>query len=80
MEISGKDSNIVVTTISDLDIDVKWKGTGTGYVVQWGYAPDKLYHSYQVFDEKVRIGGLVKGRISIFELIVLTKMELLKAM
>ena len=35
----------------DLDIDVSWKGTGTGYVVVWGYAPNKLYHSYQVLEK-----------------------------
>ncbi len=46
----------------DLDIDVSWKGTGTGYVVVWGYAPNKLYHSYQVFGESIRIGGLIKGQ------------------
>ena len=33
-----------------------------GYVVNWGFAPDKLYHSYQVFDERVSIGGLVKDQ------------------
>ena len=33
-----------------------------GYVVNWGYAPDKLYHSYQVFDKRVSIGGLVKDQ------------------
>jgi len=43
-------------------MDVSWKGYGTGYVVVWGYAPHKLYHSYQVFGESVRIGGLVKGQ------------------
>ena len=34
----------------------------TGYVVQWGFAPEKLYHSYMVFEPKVSIGGLVKDQ------------------
>lgn len=54
--------DVKASYISDLDIEVNWKGTGTGYVVVWGYAPDKLYHSYQVFNESVQIGGLVKGQ------------------
>ena len=58
----SKASEVATKRVSDLDLDVCWKGTGTGYVVEWGYAPDKLYHSYQVFGESVRIGGLVKGQ------------------
>lgn len=58
----SKATNVLVKRVSDLDIDVSWKGEGTGYVVVWGYAPEKLYHSYQVFGESVRIGGLVKGQ------------------
>ena len=59
-----------------LDLDVNWKDgadisgleeekswdPAVGYVVNWGFAPDKLYHSYQVFDERVSIGGLVKDQ------------------
>lgn len=58
----SKATEITVKRVGDLDMDVSWKGTGTGYIVEWGYAPDKLYHSYQVFGESVRIGGLVKGQ------------------
>lgn len=28
----------------------------------WGSSPEKLYHSYMVFDTKQRIGALVKGK------------------
>lgn len=59
----------------DLDMEVSWRGNAVGYVVEWGYAPDKLYHSYQVYNDSVRgkdssgeqeaylrIGALVKGQ------------------
>ncbi len=44
--------------------EVQTAGTNqaTGYVVQWGFAPEKLYHSYMVFEPKVSIGGLVKDQ------------------
>ena len=41
--------------------DLKAAGA-TGYVVQWGFSPEKLYHSYMVFEPKASIGGLVKGQ------------------
>ncbi|MDR1506976.1 MAG: hypothetical protein LBI67_07720, partial [Treponema sp.] len=47
---------------SDIDINVSWEGGAMGYNVLWGFAADKLYHSYQVFDKKAHIGGLVKGQ------------------
>lgn len=46
----------------DLDLYLTWTGDAMGYEVLWGYAPDKLYHSYEVFDTKVHLGGLVKGQ------------------
>ena len=57
----------------ELDMDVTWEDgcandpavnsdPAVGYVVEWGYAPDKLYHSYQVFENKVHIAALVKGQ------------------
>jgi hypothetical protein len=55
-------SNVETVWESDLDISVSWDGNATGYNVLWGFAADKLYHSYMVFDTKVKIGGLVKGR------------------
>ncbi len=48
-----------------LDLDVTWdknEESAIGYVVNWGFAPEKLYHSYQVFDTKVSVGGLVRDQ------------------
>ena len=53
---------VTVKRNGDLDIVVSWQGNAVGYVVEWGYRPDKLYHSWQVFGDKVHIGGLVKGQ------------------
>jgi hypothetical protein len=52
--------NIETVGESDIDISVSWDGSATGYNVLWGFAADKLYHSYMVFDTKAKIGGLVK--------------------
>ena len=46
----------------DLDLYLNWDGQATGYVVNWGFAPDKLYHSYLCFDTHVHLGGLVRGQ------------------
>lgn len=49
--------------IGPLDLTVEMQAEGaTGYNVLWGTAPDKLYHSYMTFENKVRIGALVKGK------------------
>lgn len=47
----------------DLDMEVSWEpADAVGYTVLWGYAPEKLYHSYLVFGKtRVRIGALIKG-------------------
>lgn len=68
-------SEVVARRDGDLDMEVSWWGNAVGYVVEWGYAPDKLYHSYQVYADSVgenassgeqemylRIGALVKGQ------------------
>ncbi len=47
---------------SDLDIEICWDGNAMGYTVLWGHAPDKLYHSYQVFENKAHIAALVKDQ------------------
>lgn len=49
---------------TELDLHVKWTGRrATGHVVLWGYAPDKLYHSYMVYGQnEVTIGALIKGQ------------------
>lgn len=46
----------------ELDLYLNWTGNGLGYVVNFGHAPDKLYHSYMTFEQKVHLGGLVKGQ------------------
>lgn len=33
-----------------LSMQVGWQGDAVGYEVLWGHRPDKLYHSYRVFD------------------------------
>ena len=49
--------------VGDLDMLVSWADVGAvGYNVLWGYAPDKLYHSYMVFGAaEKKIGALMKG-------------------
>ncbi len=49
-------------TEGDLDLHLEWQVDALGYVVSWGYAPDKLYHSYMRFEPHVHLGGLVKGQ------------------
>ena len=42
--------------------NLNWQGDAVGYVVNWGCAPDKLYHSYMVLGANERkIGALTKG-------------------
>ena len=49
--------------ISDLNMEVAIKDVGAvGYNILWGHAPDKLYHSYMIFETKKQIGALVKGQ------------------
>ncbi len=48
---------------NDLDMRVNiLAADATGYNILWGSSPDKLYHSYMVFERSKRIGALVKGR------------------
>ncbi len=48
--------------LGDLDMEVSWKGAAVGYNILWGYAPDKLYHSYMVYGKTIqRIGALLQG-------------------
>lgn len=47
----------------DLDAEIEWKGNAVGYTVIWGYSPEKLYHSYTVYEkEKLKLGALNKGQ------------------
>lgn len=57
-----KAANITSKIDGDLDISISWDGDATGYVVLWGHSPEKLYHSYQVFNTNVNIGALIKGQ------------------
>lgn len=36
------------------------KHDAVGYNILWGHSPHKLYHSYMVFENKKRIGALIK--------------------
>ncbi|RKD71343.1 glycosyl hydrolase family 43 [Sinobaca qinghaiensis] len=59
-----KASGVTLELVSELDLLVKWNDTEfTGSNVLWGFAPDKLYHSYMVFgSSEVNIGALIKGQ------------------
>lgn len=63
-DIPEKASDIQVERSTDLDMEVSWKADGAvGHNVLWGYAPDKLYHSYMVYGkDRIKIGALVKGQ------------------
>ena len=79
-------SDIITTEfISDLDLLVKWKDVkATGYNVLWGYAQDKLYHSYMVFGKnKLTIGALIKDqaifvRVDAFNEVGITEGDVIK--
>ncbi|WP_068505145.1 family 43 glycosylhydrolase [Paenibacillus kribbensis] len=62
-ELPEKATGIQTTLVSDLDLVVTWdQGDSVGYNIVWGYAPDKLYHSYMVLgSNEVAIGALIKG-------------------
>lgn len=49
--------------LGDLNMLVSWDEDGAvGHNILWGYAPDKLYHSYMVLGAKEKnIGALMKG-------------------
>lgn len=70
---------------SDLDLNVTWeKDDAVGYNVLWGFAPDKLYHSYMVLGKsQIKIGALIKGqslyvRVDTFNEIGVTEGEVCK--
>jgi hypothetical protein len=47
----------------DIDMLVRWDADdAVGHNILWGYAPDKLYHSYMVLGANEKnIGALMKG-------------------
>ncbi len=60
----GQVTHLEMDRLTDLDILIRWQDKqAVGYNVLWGYAPDKLYHSYMVYDKtEQRIGALIKGQ------------------
>lgn len=57
-------SGIQTIRMSELDLSVTWeKDDAVGHNVLWGFAPDKLYHSYMVLgSNQVTISALIKGQ------------------
>jgi len=63
-EIPKKATGIQTELVTELDLSVRWdKDDAVGHNVLWGFAPDKLYHSYMVLgSHEVTIGALIKGQ------------------
>lgn len=62
-ELPETPKNVKAQRVGEIDMLVSWDADGAvGHNVLWGYAPDKLYHSYMVLgaDEK-NIGALMKA-------------------
>ena len=59
----AKAADVTVRLDGDLDMTVSWQAPdAVGSNVLWGYAPDKLYHSYLVYGKcEQHIGALIKG-------------------
>jgi len=62
-DLPQKASGVKAELPSELDLFVSWDdSSAVGNNVLWGYAPDKLYHSYMVLGQNnVKIGALIKG-------------------
>lgn len=55
--------NFQALRIGDIDMEITIeKNDAVGYNILWGHSPEKMYHSYQTFDNKQGIGALVKGQ------------------
>jgi xylan 1,4-beta-xylosidase len=63
-ELPHQVTGVQIKLLSELDLSVTWEsGDAVGYNVLWGFAPDKLYHSYMVLGiNQVDIGALVKDQ------------------
>ncbi|MFC4323712.1 family 43 glycosylhydrolase [Litchfieldia salsa] len=63
-ELPKQATGVKLERQSELDLSVEWKDIGAvGYNVLWGFAPDKLYHSYMVLgSNEVTIGALIKAQ------------------
>jgi len=81
----AKTSDVAVRYDGDLDMTVSWGATdAVGSNILWGYAPEKLYHSYLVYGKcEQHIGALVKGeplyvRVDTFNEAGITEGDVLK--
>jgi hypothetical protein len=63
-ELPKKIQSVTTKVLSPLDVLVEWEKTeAVGYNVHWGFAPDKLYHSYLVYGKTSQIiSALIKGQ------------------
>lgn len=63
-ELPDKVTDVQLRLLSELDLSVTWESDdAVGYNVLWGFAPDKLYHSYMVLGSKnIVIGALIKDQ------------------
>jgi len=66
-ELPNKVAGVSPELRSELDLHVTWEQAQdvVGYNVLWGYAPNKLYHSYMVYGSdncNVHIGALIQGQ------------------
>lgn len=79
-------AGVTAEVCDGLDLLVKWRqqDQAVGHNVLWGYAPNKLYHSYMVLGQNdVHIGALIKGeplylRVDVFNETGITAGEILE--
>lgn len=62
-ELPAQASGVKAEVFNGLDLSVAWdQDKAVGHNVLWGFAPDKLYHSYMVLGKnEAAIGALIKG-------------------
>lgn len=83
-KLPARVSGVEFVVVNGLDLTVSWEQDGTaGRNVLWGYSPEKLYHSYMVFDQnEVKIGALIKDepvyiRVDAFNEVGITEGEVI---
>ncbi|WP_077620644.1 family 43 glycosylhydrolase [Bacillus sinesaloumensis] len=86
-ELPQQATDVTFELKSEHDLLVEWEDVGAvGYNVLWGFAPDKLYHSYMVLGRNdINIGALIKGqplfvRVDTFNEKGITEGEVLKVL
>jgi xylan 1,4-beta-xylosidase len=84
-ELPQKLQHVTAEVLSPLDLMVQWEETkAVGYNILWGFAPDKLYHSYMVHGKtSQKIGALIEGehlyiRVDTFNEVGITEGNVLK--